>query len=289
MATQRVAVAVATATLGFLACAQAASADGWAITPIPAPTVSGGQLSGVSCASSQTCVAVGSYYGSSGYEQTLAEVRTNSGWSVETTPGGGEDDGLASVSCPTTKDCIAVGTASNYQASNGWPLSEQWDGSGWSSLSTPDPDPRPIYGSGLDAVSCSSTTACMAVGSYSGQPYAEFWDGHAWSTQLIADPSGAAIGLDGISCTSSTACSAVGAEDGTGGFRQPVVESWDGSDWLMQTAADPAGASSATLSAISCTDSTSCTAVGFYNDSSGTEYPLAERWDGQSWSIQTNP
>jgi hypothetical protein len=38
---------------------------------------------------------------------------------------------------------------------------------------------------------------------------------------------------------------------------------------------------------VSCTSSTACTAVGQYVNSSGVKVPLAERWNGKEWSLQT--
>jgi len=65
---------------------------------------------------------------------------------------------LDSVSCPTTNDCTAVGTYATSSAD--LPLAERWNGSAWSSQTTPNPfaDTFP-YG-----VSCSAATSCTAVG-----------------------------------------------------------------------------------------------------------------------------
>jgi hypothetical protein len=273
---------VAMAGLASLAGAQAAAGDGWAISSVPAPSFPNGDLSALSCPSTTTCVAVGGYDDSSGYDHTLAEVQDAGGWSIVPTP---EIGGLTGVSCPTSTDCIAVGTYDNWLAFASVPLAEQWNGSGWSSLSLPNVNVPPTDG-GLQAVSCSSSTACTAVGG-SG---AEFWDGQDWSSQSIASAPGDVVAtLRGVSCTSSTACTAVGSYDDGSGVEQPLAEAWDGSSWSLQTTPIPAGASSARLTAISCVNSSFCKAVGFYFDSSGTEDPLAEMWDGQSWLSETPP
>jgi hypothetical protein len=44
-------------------------------------------------------------------------------------------------------------------------LAEAWNGTRWVVQTAPDPSGA-VYGSGLEAVSCSSATACVAVGSY---------------------------------------------------------------------------------------------------------------------------
>jgi hypothetical protein len=291
VATRRVAVI---AVFVSLVSAQTAAADGWVLTSIPPPTDPNGQLSDVSCAAGTACMAVGNSVGASGYLEPLAEIRTRSSWAIQPTPWDGVNDSLASVSCPTSTDCIAVGWSSAPDATNATPTSEQWNGSAWSSLSTPNPDPRPIDGEGLDAVSCSSATACMALGGNDtygdSQAYAEFWDGDKWTAQLIPGPSGQGqVSLTGISCTSSTACWAVGMYVPPVGYLEPLVEAWDGHEWTMQAVSGPAGSIAPTLDAISCTNASSCTAVGNYNDSDGTQLPWAVAWDGQGWSTEPTP
>src|ERR1700685_1481371 len=43
------------------------------------------------------------------------------------------------------------------------------------------------------------------------------------------------------------------------------------------------------LGAVSCPSTTSCTAVGWYSNSSGVDVPLAEYWNGSTWAMQTVP
>jgi hypothetical protein len=115
----------------------------------------------------------------------------------------------------------------------------------------------------------------------------------AWTTQTIPVPSGATSSLAAVSCTSATACMAVGRYITSSGLRQPLAEFWDGSTWTMQT--PPAAADNdGSLSAVSCTSATACTAVGFFF---GCSFPpggcgagtLADRWDGTTWTIESTP
>ena len=80
------------------------------------------------------------------------------------------------------------------------------------------------YGStALDAVACTSRTACVAVGA-AGDPMtfedtalAERWNGSAWSVEPVPVPPPARSGdgseLIDVSCASARACFAVGAAD----------------------------------------------------------------------------
>lgn len=43
------------------------------------------------------------------------------------------------------------------------------------------------------------------------------------------------------------------------------------------------------LLAASCVSPSSCTAVGYYDNSSGHQVTLVERWDGMSWTVVPSP
>jgi hypothetical protein len=68
-----------------------------------------------------------------------------------------------------------------------------------------------------------------------------------------------------------------------------LTERWDGTSWAVQSVPRPPGAIRSALSAISCTAASACTAVGDYINGSGTSVPLAERWDGNAWTVQSVP
>jgi hypothetical protein len=67
-----------------------------------------------------------------------------------------------------------------------------------------------------------------------------------------------------------------------------VVERWDGRSWSLQPAPDPTDVMQAQLAGVSCTSATACVSVG--RTVQGFQFgegPLAERWNGKSWSIQS--
>jgi hypothetical protein len=203
---------------------------------------------------------------------------TAAAWSLQTTPNHLNPTGvLSATSCSSATACTALG---HYADTNGnqVTLAEAWDGSSWTTRTTPNPSGA--TNSRLNAVSCTSATACIAVGSSNGATLAERWDGSTWTIQTT--PSSGS--LNGVSCTSATACTAVGSSN-----RLPLAERWDGSTWTTQSVTTPTGYGS--LSAVSCTSTTSCTAVGNYAVGYGYGYFLAaitEHWDGGSWKAQTS-
>jgi hypothetical protein len=149
-------------------------------------------------------------------------------------------------------------------------LAEAWNGKSWTIDSTP-------YGGSLDAVSCTSSKACTAVGQAGSQTLAESWNGKSWTIRTTPNPKdGMENALNAVSCTSLTTCIAVG-EFSDGEFSDmTLVELWNGKKWvIVLTPLD-----SVPLEAVSCTSSTTCLAVG------GS---AAQSWNGKIWTSTPMP
>jgi hypothetical protein len=173
-------------------------------------------------------------------------------------------------------------------------LAEGWDGTSWTIQ--PTPNPSGATDSSLWGVSCTSATACTAVGAYETNAstqtqvaLAERWDGTAWTIQTTPNPTGARrSSLSGVSCTSATACTAVGNYKNSAGRQVTLAERWEGTRWTIQATPNPTG-DDPFLTGVSCTSAT-CTAVGyFFHGYAYSTKTLAERWDGTSWTIQPTP
>jgi hypothetical protein len=168
-------------------------------------------------------------------------------------------------------------------------LTERWNGSRWSIV--PARLPAGAIQGGFNDVSCTSPTACSAVGDYDinareSKVLVERWNGSAWSIQTAPDQPGSPVSLlTGVSCTSARACTAVG-EYGSPGNSPPFVlaEHWNGSRWSIQPTAS-AGGLEGFLSGVSCTAPTACTAVG----GAANGHPRVERWNGIIWKLQRSP
>jgi hypothetical protein len=228
----------------------------------------------------------------------IVEVWNGTTWSTQTVPhpesGLSEPEAsLSGVSCISSTSCAAVGSyeISSFQLVA---LAEQWNGTAWSIKSTPNP--AGAQSTALSGLSCTSSTACTAVGAYKNSsskwlPFAEVWNGTEWTIQTMPGPVGAETStLESVSCTSSAACTAVGNYYYYGGknIRATLVERWNGTEWAIQSSRNP-GTTYSRLSGISCISSTECIATGSYVTGSETEATLAERWDGTEWSIQSTP
>jgi hypothetical protein len=216
---------------------------------------------------------------------TLAERWIGTAWSVQETPNptGTKESYLNAVSCTSATVCEAVGF---YHNSSGTvvTLGETWNGTAWSVQETPNP--TGAKESTLFGVSCTSSTACTAVGYYvnsSGSvvTLAERWNGTAWSVQETPNPSGAKESRTyGVSCASAMACTAVGYYVNSSGTILPLAEAWNGTAWSVQEPPGPSGANEGRTYGVSCTSSTACAAAGYYTNSAGTVLTLAEEYGG---------
>ncbi len=265
----------------------------WSIQATPTPAgASGSALSGVSCPSATDCTAAGYSFSGGGLQTTLAERWDGTNWSIQASPNpaGAGASSLGGVSCTSSSGCTAVG---NYTDSSGnqLTLAERWDGTNWSVQATPNPAGASV--SVLNGVSCTSATACTAVGQTSAanniQALAERWDGTSWSIQ--ATPSVVLGDLLGVSCSSATVCTAAGNDVNTISPKAQLTlaERWNGTIWSVQAPANRTGAWYSSLASVACSSATACTAVGQSTRRNGPPVPLAERWDGTSWSIQATP
>ncbi|HYA44127.1 MAG TPA: hypothetical protein VED59_00860, partial [Acidimicrobiales bacterium] len=208
---------------------------------------------------------------------------------------GSRGSSLYAVACPAQSECIAVGTyALAGKNSHNKALVEAWDGRAWSVVGTPALD-----GTGnsvLDGISCTSASACVAVGDHavpSGasdgamvvKTLVERWNGRTWTVVPSPDAGGTDQSiLTGVSCPSMATCFAVGSS-GAGPSSQMLIESWDGGTWSIDPSPDPAGSQADQLNGVSCSSAQWCVAVGF-DDFPGQA--LIESWNGQGWSTEVS-
>src|SRR6185437_3916022 len=156
------------------------------------------------------CTAVGSYITRVGGLSTLAERWNGTSWSIQPTPDqpGGDGSSLLGVSCTSAGACTAVGYYYNPGSNTTSTLAEAWNGTSWAIQ--PTPRHATTVFQDLDAVSCTSPTACIAVGSVGYDTLAELWNGTSWALQPTPGPATLVPRLAaGVSCTSASTCTAV--------------------------------------------------------------------------------
>jgi hypothetical protein len=251
----------------------------------------------VSCSSTNACQAVG-YAAIGGFSGgttlALAERWNGTRWLLETTPKpvGASNSFLTGVSCSSNGVCQAVGNATIRGTTLA--LAERWNGTRW--LLETTPKPTGAFNSSLTGVSCTSTTACQAVGdAYTGAglgTMAESWNGTRWlSEPTPPKPKGAfSSTLDAVSCASANACQAVGHAYTSSGL-VTIAASWNGTRWLSEGAPSPAKSSTAYFQGVSCSAKNACQVVG-YATTGGTSVgfvTIAEGWNGTGWSLERTP
>jgi hypothetical protein len=148
----------------------------------------------------------------------------------------------------------------------------------------------------LSGVSCRRVANCLAVGQQApvgtgetNVPLAYHLAGRTWKAAPITLPAGStAAGLSGVSCKPG-GCFAVGFYS-KGNADLPLAEHW--ADGKLVSGAQPQvpqGGSISNLQSVSCAGPKSCVAVGFSAASPTSQSPLAEVFDGSSWTAFTPP
>jgi hypothetical protein len=157
---------------GFGTVALRNTGSGWETVPTPNPDPSSNRLDGLAGVGGDDMWAVGSR--SSG---TLIEHWDGAAWSVVPVPSPGTDDNnLESVLALGSDDVWAVGYAAESGVSTRTPVATHWNGTEWTSVSTPS-----ISGQ-LISLAAGSHGRMWAAGYREVPPNTliERWDGAAW-------------------------------------------------------------------------------------------------------------
>jgi hypothetical protein len=232
------------------------------------PTATGGASLGVACASATDCTAVGWTGEPKTFDQKpVAQHWNGSSWSQQNVPNppdvpvslvigrclqclfavkeqNTQFDGVACVprgTCEAVGESFvryAVGAPQHYEVVQ-FPFTIAYgrEGNGWV------PQSSTSLG-GLSGVSCTSATACTAVGGSreslnstgNSQAVVQRWNGSGWVNQPTPKvPGGGVVALQGVSCTLVNACMAVGWWKTGFFFFSPntLAESWNGNHWSV--------------------------------------------------------
>lgn len=255
----------------------------WATATIASPeaavavTTNPARLFGVSATSPTDAFTVGTYQTTR--TNSLIEHWDGSAWSQTTSSSPGPvHNGFDAVSALSPSDAWAVGGYVN-SVPHARTLIDHWDGTAWSKVKSPNPNP---YSDELSGVAAVSSTDVWAVGSagYStpagAKTLIEHWDGTAWSPVSSPAP-GTASSLTAVSATSATDAWAVGTSD-----NNTLILHWDGTAWSQVTG--PGLGSGGQLSGVSATSTTDAWAVGTSGNNT-----LILHWDGTAWSQVSSP
>lgn len=248
----------ATAFTTYLTLVERWDGTAWTIQTSPNPDTVLNGLLGVACRTASECTGVG--YTSS---KALVERWNGTTWKVQPTliPSSGQEPYLQKVACPAANACTAVGWYINVSFAEA-SLVEHWNGTSWTIEFIPSPGGA--FDTLLVGVSCTTATACTAVGGYdtapSGtlSPLAERSTAGGWSVQPTPTLAGF---LDDVACVAASSCIAVGSQGTISAVT--LAERWNGTAWIVQATPDPSPRDDAPfLRGVVCTGATDCTAVG---------------------------
>ena len=237
----------------------------WQVTPSPNTTAALNTLSGVSCTSSNACVAVG-YDGTPSSQKTLVETLGQGTWRLTPSPDASSPyvvNFLNAVSCTSLTHCVAVGFAADATGMRSRTVIETLSEGNW--RTTPSPDTTSPLNE-LFGVACLTSTSCVAVGDFgnisSQKTLVETLSGGKWS---IAPSPDTALPLNELFyawCRSSTSCAAVGyAMNSTGTEAKTLIVGLNGNTWTITPTPNTTSPLNE-LYGYSCASPTSCYAVG---------------------------
>jgi len=215
----------------------------WTVAKSPATTAT---INGMAATSSNDVWAVGDIVSTStGAAQTFIEHFDGKRWVVVPSPDASTQSNLLDgVTAISATDAWAVGDFLNasgvFQT-----LTEHWDGTSWSIVTSPA---GPGLQNELLGVTAVSSSDVWAVGDSGSGTLIEQWDGTSWTVVPSPSPAGTlANPLFGVAAVSATDIWAVGqSQNGTSGIPSTLIEHWDGTSWSI--VASPSPGSAATLS-----------------------------------------
>jgi len=246
-------------------------------------------LDAVSCVANGDCVAVGTYATANGFTPFVVS-KTAGTWSpskrlpLPSNAVSANNADALGLSCATITSCVATGS---YRApgSSTIPFISSLTNGTWHSVAAPLPSDADTNSQDafLDAITCWTPSACVAVGSYAAGvnqvDLVAALNHGVWTATAVAgpstgaSPSNEANALNAVSCWAPWSCAAVGQYGTTTGVGSTVSFSvsgansatWPGSQWVSTPTLSPTPPTSlSSLFTVSCLAATSCVAGGSY-------------------------
>ena len=320
------ALGAAAAAVVFLG-GTATAATGWTVVTVPQTGISN-VLYGAFARTGTDAWAVGRQYGPPGQPAPppVAYHWDGSAWSLVTMPGRPDPTSLQAVSASSATDAWAVGWTGGYTHIA---LCEHWNGSAWSIVPGPGSSakffalrgvaglsPSSAYAVGTDpgkayhwdgtawrtvtlpdtsfvasSITAVSATDIWLTGSTSAGATAEAmnFNGTTWTVVPVQQPSANTAVLNAVTAVAANDIWAVGNVRSPSGLRvSTLTEHWNGSAWSIVPSPTAAG-TFPVLNAVAARGSGDVYAVGFALPSGGVTQGLILRWNGSTWSQDTDP
>jgi hypothetical protein len=210
-------------------------------------------------------------------------------WRIVTSPNSSPNTNiLFGVVGTSTSDGWTVGTYydQNFTAQT---LIEHWDGSAWTTSSSPNPGST---GNQLNAVAALAPGDAWAVGFSTdansiASTLVEHWNGASWNVVPSPNNGGNGSYLQSIAALATNNVWAVGYYIDANLVNETLVEHWDGTSWNLVNSPNR-GIDGSQLYGIAAVSAGDIWAVGNSGQGNGV-LTLTEHWDGTAWSIINSP
>ncbi len=211
-------------------------------------------------------------------------------WRLVASPNASGNNYLYGLAAVSSSDLWAVGCSScDDIGRSGVTLIEQWNGTAWNIVTSPNPGNAADL---LRAAAADSATDVWAVGYQivvgvgTDETLVEHYDGNSWQSVSDAPPSGISL-LQGVAARSASDVWAVGLSEQPGyGSSSTFIEHYDGAKWTQSASSSP-GYTNA-LNGVAALSASDVWAVGSEGNGS-TQAPLVEHFDGSTWSAMSLP
>jgi hypothetical protein len=219
--------------------------DGTTWSVVSSPNVGKGinGLGSVAAVSASDLWAVGAYFNNhTGVEESLVEHWNGAKWSVVTNPNVGANyNGLGSVAAISATNVWAVGSYSSDGGLTVQTLIEQWNGTSWSVV--PSPNAGSVFNF-LQGVAAVSATNIWTVGQLTNngafRTFIEHWNGTKWSVVPSPNDGRAENDLYSVAAISATNVWAVGYYiNYNSGYFRTLAEQWNGTKRIVVKSPSP--------------------------------------------------
>jgi hypothetical protein len=209
-------------------------------------------------------------------------------WNFACSPNvGASSNQLNGVAAVSASNVWAVGYAySSASTGVSQTLTEQWNGTRWNAVSSPNVG---TLSNSLNAVTVVSANDIWAVGySHTSSNFLQtltlHWNGTSWSVVSSPSPGTSTNQLNSVAVVSASDIWAVGFFFTTSGLQETLTEQWNGKSWNVVTS--PNVGSQSLLYGVAVVSASDIWAVGNYFNTTFSNFEtLTEHWNGTNWSV----
>ncbi len=272
----------------------------WSQVPSPSPSATFNELTSVTALSDTNVWTVGDYCASgcgtsAEVDDSLTLHWNGTTWSQFPSKNPSASvNVLLSVTAASSSDVWAAGLKCNTGCTRLLTLTEHWNDTAWSNVSSPSPSSTWNV---LTGVSSFPTHKAWAAGATGTKTFVLRWTGTKWVSVSSPNPTSFANALSGVSSPSATSAWAVGADcpncTSTSQPYRTLAVHWNGTSWSKVSTPNPSSADDV-LEGVAARTGTDAWAIGqtcasACGQPTEVDNPLIIHWNGTKWSTKAAP